>query len=52
MTSILITCDDDNTGSWKIIEKNGGILDNKINDPRDGKLVRRYWIEVKGLNIV
>ena len=25
---VLITCDDDNIGSYKIIEKNGGILEN------------------------
>lgn len=40
---ILITCDDDNIGSWKIIEKNGGILENKIE--YNDKLTRRYWIE-------
>lgn len=27
---ILITCDDDNIGSYKIIEANGGILENKV----------------------
>ncbi len=40
---ILITCDDTNIGSWKIIEKNGGILENKVN--YNGKLKRRYWIK-------
>ncbi|MDO8659621.1 MAG: GNAT family N-acetyltransferase [Candidatus Parcubacteria bacterium] len=39
---ILVTCDDDNTGSAKIIEKNGGVLENKIEI--DGGLKRRYWI--------
>ena len=38
----LITCDDDNIGSRKIIESNGGILYNKIK--RQGKLIRRYWV--------
>jgi len=40
----LVTCDDDNIASAKIIEKNGGILENKekIND----KIVRRYWIKI------
>lgn len=46
LNQVLVTCDDDNPGSWKIIEKNGGILENKIDDPRDGKMVRRYWIEL------
>ena len=44
---ILITCDDDNIGSCKIIEKNGGILENKIPNEDQGEkfLTRRYWIK-------
>ncbi len=44
LDKVLITCSDDNVGSWKIIEKNGGILENKIifNDI----LKRRYWISL------
>ena len=42
---VLITCDDDNLGSMKIIEKNGGILENKIE--HEGKFKRRYWIDNK-----
>jgi predicted acetyltransferase len=42
---ILITCDDDNIGSYKIIENNGGKLENKIWDSEIGKEVRRYWIK-------
>src|SRR3954451_11732855 len=34
----LVTCDLDNVGSRKVIENNGGVLE----DIRDGK--RRYWI--------
>ena len=34
----LITCDTDNIGSWKVIERNGGVLE----DERDG--IRRYWV--------
>lgn len=40
---ILITCDDDNIGSCKIIEANGGQLQDKINNDR-AVLTRRYWI--------
>ena len=40
---ILITCDDDNIGSCKIIETNGGVLRDKIDNGR-GVLTRRYWI--------
>lgn len=39
---VLVTCDDDNIGSAKIIEKNGGILENKVNF--QDKIKRRYWI--------
>jgi predicted acetyltransferase len=38
----LLTCDDVNIGSQKIIEKNGGVLQDTIQ--YEGKLVRRYWI--------
>jgi predicted acetyltransferase len=42
---ILVTCADDNTASWKIIEKFGGVLENKEVDGEDGGLIRRYWID-------
>ncbi len=44
---ILITCDDDNIGSTKIIEANGGILENKVNNEECGEsfVTRRYWIK-------
>lgn len=46
---ILITCDDDNIGSYKIIEANGGVLENKIENETSGEkfLTRRYWINKK-----
>ena len=40
----LITCDDDNIGSQKIIEANGGMLQDKVDNGRSS-LTRRYWIE-------
>ena len=43
INTALITCDDDNVGSWKIIEANGGILQDKIQ--YKGKLNRRYWVQ-------
>jgi len=45
--NILITCDDDNIGSYKIIESNGGILENKISNEDAGEvfITRRYWIK-------
>lgn len=46
LTGVLVTCDDDNYASARVIEKNGGMLLNKI-IPKDGdKLVRRYWIDL------
>ena len=33
---ILITCNDDNVGSYKIIEANGGVLENKVENEYDG----------------
>lgn len=40
----LVTCDDDNEGSAKTIEANGGVLENVT--MYSGKPVRRYWIAV------
>lgn len=44
---ILITCNDDNIGSAKIIEANGGVLENKVENEYAGEkfLTRRYWIK-------
>ncbi len=45
----LITCNDSNIGSYRVIEKNGGILWDKILLSIDGhtRLTRRYWINLK-----
>lgn len=39
---VLVTCDDDNLGSIRVIESQGGILENKVEF--EGTLKRRYWI--------
>jgi len=46
LSKILVTCDDTNEGSKKIIESNGGILENrlKLHEGKPAKL--RYWISV------
>lgn len=44
---ILITCGDTNIASYKIIEKFGGVLENKIWDEEDQETARRYWIQLK-----
>ncbi|MEG2656861.1 MAG: GNAT family N-acetyltransferase [Clostridium sp.] len=43
---VLLTCDLDNIGSKKIIENNGGKLENTIISKETGKKVLRYWIEL------
>ena len=42
----LVTCYDHNVGSARIIEANGGVLANLIDDPRGGGRSRRYWIDL------
>ena len=44
---VLLTCDRDNTASKKIILKNGGVLENEIQDTvglSKGGWIQRYWI--------
>lgn len=48
---VLVTCDDDNIPSRRVIEKNGGVLENKIENPDTGKLTRRYWIDLRRLTV-
>lgn len=45
---VLIICNDDNYGSIRVIEKNGGILQDTIQQTIEGKdlLTRRYWISL------
>ncbi len=44
LSRVLITCSNKNIHSQKIIEKNGGVLQD-IHDVQ-GEMVRRYWIEL------
>lgn len=41
----LVTCDDDNEGSWRTIEKNGGVLEGVFKLDNHPKPIRRYWIQ-------
>ncbi|MDD3242257.1 MAG: GNAT family N-acetyltransferase [Eubacteriales bacterium] len=41
----LITCDDTNAGSARVIEKAGGVLENKVSD--GDHLIRRYWVATR-----
>jgi predicted acetyltransferase len=44
---VLVTCDDDNVGSIRTIEKNGGVLESIVSGPDLPKPKRRYWIEAR-----
>lgn len=46
-TKVLLVVDDDNIASIKIIEKNGGILENEIFDEEEKVNVKRYWINIE-----
>lgn len=46
ITRALVTCDDDNIGSAKIIEANGGVLENTVLLNHRAVATRRYWIDV------
>ena len=45
ITRCLITCDDDNPGSARVMEKNGFTLADKVENVIDGSpiITRRYW---------
>lgn len=45
---VLITCDDDNYGSAKVIENNGGVLENIVENNIYGEIIhtKRYWIDL------
>jgi predicted acetyltransferase len=45
MDKVLITCDEDNIGSAKVIMNNGGIEDYSETDA-DGIVKRRFWINL------
>ncbi|MGB8226624.1 MAG: GNAT family N-acetyltransferase [Sedimentisphaerales bacterium] len=48
ITRILITCDDNNIASARVIEKNGGKLVDKTKREGSKELIRRYWIDLNG----
>jgi predicted acetyltransferase len=47
---VLVTCDDDNIGSIRAIENNGGVLENVISGPDLDKPKRRYWIDARSIS--
>lgn len=45
LEKILMTCDDDNAASWKLLENAGAGLEDVRTDAA-GKRYRRYWLDV------
>ncbi|MEK7509829.1 MAG: GNAT family N-acetyltransferase [Patescibacteria group bacterium] len=45
ISHILVTCDATNVASRKIIEKNGGVLENQVPNPETGVDKLRFWID-------
>lgn len=46
---VLVTCDDDNVGSSRTIERAGGVLqDVRDQSARGHAMLRRYWIDLAG----
>ena len=41
---VLMCCDKDNIGSAKSIVRNGGVLENEVEE--DGHITQRYWISL------
>ncbi|EJQ10065.1 GNAT family acetyltransferase [Bacillus cereus] len=46
LKNVLITCDKENIGSAKTIQKVGGVLENEVVSSNSGEIVQRYWVEI------
>ena len=51
-TKIFVTCYEDNAFSSNVIEKNGGILKEKVKDEVTNKIILKYVIKILDDNIV
>ena len=47
LKKVLVTCDDDNFASARIIEKRGGVFEDKITNKGHEVPTRRYWIKIQ-----
>jgi len=49
LATVLLICDSENVGSRKIIEANGGVLENEVEVDVGGQVecIRRYWIKLR-----
>lgn len=46
LKKVMLTTDVDNVGSYKAIEKNGGVLEDVFRDEENGRVTRRYIINI------
>lgn len=46
LEKVLVTCDTDNIASARVIEKNRGVLKDRVVSYVTGKQVNRYWIDL------
>ena len=46
LSRVLVTCDEDNVGSRRTIEANGGVIERTTYLESEGETLRRYWIEL------
>ncbi|MHC4984568.1 MAG: GNAT family N-acetyltransferase [Planctomycetota bacterium] len=49
LTRVLVTCNKDNAASAKIIQANGGVLENEVVINETGRIKQRYWININPL---
>jgi len=47
LSRVLVTCNEDNVGSIRTIENNGGVFENIVSGLDVGTPKRRYWIDAK-----
>jgi predicted acetyltransferase len=47
LKKVLVTCDEDNVASARIIEKHGGVFKDKIMNEGHEVPTRRYWIKIQ-----
>ncbi len=47
LDKVLVTCDETNIGSKKIIEANGGIFENAVTTTEGRPKKLRYWIDIR-----
>ena len=46
MYRVLIGVHESNIGSWRTVEKCGGVLENVVHIEQDEEPIRRYWIDI------